>query len=385
MTRKKILWLCSWYPSGTDPFNGDFIQRYARAVSLYHDVHVIFVTAGEQDNRKAIREELFRSPGLTEHIIYFHKNTSATGRLRAHWQWNRLFRKAINTYLQNQGMPDLVHVQVPMRAGLLALWLKKKYGIPFVITEHWGIYNPVEKLNYQTRSFFFKKITRKIFREAAAFHTVSSFLGEGVRKWVVDRDYEVIPNVTDTSLFTYRPGKRTRFRFLHVSNMVPLKNVPGILRAFAGLLRTCPDCELVLLGNTDDTMPERAKELGLSAGNCRFGGLVTYEEVAGTMQEADALVIFSDIENSPCVIGEALCCGLPVIATRTGGIPELIRAENGLLVEPGNETELQEAMRNMMDKAFSFNREQIAREAISAFSYPSAGRKLASWYLRYCR
>ena len=43
MARKKILWLCSWYPNKMEPFNGDFIKRHAEAVSLYEDVQVIYV------------------------------------------------------------------------------------------------------------------------------------------------------------------------------------------------------------------------------------------------------------------------------------------------------------------------------------------------------
>ena len=47
MQRKKILWLVSWYPNRNDKFDGDFIQRHARAAAIYHDVHVIFVTDTE--------------------------------------------------------------------------------------------------------------------------------------------------------------------------------------------------------------------------------------------------------------------------------------------------------------------------------------------------
>ena len=43
MSRKKVLWLVSWYPNRLAPFNGDFIKRHAEAVSLYHDVQVIYV------------------------------------------------------------------------------------------------------------------------------------------------------------------------------------------------------------------------------------------------------------------------------------------------------------------------------------------------------
>ena len=45
----KALWLVSWYPDKISPFNGDFIKRHAEAVSLYDDVHVIYVTKDEKE------------------------------------------------------------------------------------------------------------------------------------------------------------------------------------------------------------------------------------------------------------------------------------------------------------------------------------------------
>ena len=55
MQRKKILWLASWYPNRNDPFDGDFIQRHARAAAIDHDIHVIHVSEAEIEN--ALEEE----------------------------------------------------------------------------------------------------------------------------------------------------------------------------------------------------------------------------------------------------------------------------------------------------------------------------------------
>ena len=80
MRRKKILWLVSWYPNKNDRFDGDFIQRHARAAAIYHDVHVIFVTDTEME--KAMDEEWNYATGLTEQIIYFKKKKGIAARLR---------------------------------------------------------------------------------------------------------------------------------------------------------------------------------------------------------------------------------------------------------------------------------------------------------------
>ncbi|MBK6826556.1 MAG: glycosyltransferase [Chitinophagaceae bacterium] len=102
--------------------------------------------------------------------------------------------------------------------------------------------------------------------------------------------------------------------------------------------------------------------------------------MAKTMQQADCLLLFSHIENSPCVIGEALCCGLPVIASRVGGIPELIKEGHGILVPAADETALINAMKQVRQTIKQYNRQSMAMEAASRFSYETAGRLLNDTY-----
>lgn len=385
MGRKKILWLCSWYPSATDPFNGDFIQRHARAAALYNDIYVIHVAGNEHRQPVPHPTEIKQEGGLTEQLFYFSKTQSLPGRLLAQWRWMALFKKGIQQYIREQGLPDLVHVQIPMKAGILALWMWRKYKVPFLVTEHWGIYNEVEKLNYAGRSPLFKKYTRKIFKQAVSFISVSQFLAAGVNKLVLKKEYTVIPNVTDTRLFFPVKHSGSHFRFIHVSNMVPLKNIPGILRAFQAVLQQGEAAELVMVGNTEPSFPAQLRASGLPVDQVVFKGEIPYTDVAAEMQQADALIVFSDIENSPCVIGEALCCGLPVIATRTGGIPELVNDENALLVNPRDEAGLTAAMVTLMHNRNRYRPEKIAENARLRFSYDTAGKMMDELYNRQVR
>ena len=86
------------------------------------------------------------------------------------------------------------------------------------------------------------------------------------------------------------------------------------------------------------------------------------------------------MENSPCVIGEALCCGLPVITTNVGGIPELLDEKNGVKVEPKNDLGLANAMEQMIISYASFKRERIAEDAKSRYSYPTIGKEIDQVY-----
>jgi len=379
--RKKILWLCSWYPSKLDLFNGDFIQRHAKAAAAFNDIYVIYVAGDNTGKADKKEREISKSDGLTEHIVHFPVSSSFSGKIRAHFNYLFIFKQAIRRYLVENGKPDLVHVHVPMKAGLLALWLKKRYKVPFVITEHYGIYNEeTGKDSYVSRSRIFKNYTRRIFQQASVFVTVSKFLAEGVNRMVGQVNYTLVHNAVDTDFFFLEPKNQSSFRFIHVSNMVPLKNAEGILRAFKAYTEAGGTAMLQLVGNPDDTLPNYANSLRLTPDRVYFTGMVSYLQVAAEMQKSDCLILFSNIENSPCVIGEALCCGLPVIASNVGGIPELVNTDNSILISPGNENELLAAMIKITSVPEKYDRKKIAETASGKFSYLAIGEQLNAIY-----
>ena len=83
----KAVWLVSWYPNLNDAYDGDFIQRHARAAAIFHDIHVVFVTDREQ--AEAMKEEKRQATGLTEQVIYFRKPAGLLSALRKQWLWRR--------------------------------------------------------------------------------------------------------------------------------------------------------------------------------------------------------------------------------------------------------------------------------------------------------
>lgn len=383
MSRKRILWLCSWYPNRTDPFDGDFIQRHARAAALLHDIHVIRVI-GDPDLPPGKNDvQISQQTGLTEQLIYIGKTNSLAGRSFFYLRWNQQFRKAVQDYINVFGKPDWVHVHVPYPAGRIALWVKQKYGVPFVVTEHWTIYQPGNAISYQQQPVRLRKLVYRVMKETSRFLPVSADLGQRVSQLVTPVSCAVIPNVVDTDLFYFQEKRYNPdqvFLFIHVSGMSTQKNPEGLLRAFAAAYSEDSQIRLLMLGNRDDSLLRFAETFGLPAGTIRFGGEVSYPEVAREMQQADALVLFSNMENAPCVISEALCCGLPVIATETGGIPEMINDKNGLLVQPGNETDMKKALLNLKENIYRYNRDLIASGAKELYSYEKVSAAFSTVY-----
>ncbi len=365
-----------------EPFNGDFIQRHAFAAALFNDIYVIHVAGDASGNTKETKNIIRRSEGLTEHIIYYKKPTSFLRKFRDYYRWRSVFKQAIRKYILENGRPDVVHVHVPFKAGLMAILLKEKFRVPFIVTEHWTIYHSQSEVKYEEQNSLFKSIITRVVKQSELLTPVSNDLGLLINKKVAPKNFSVIENVANEKYFYYadRAKADSTFRFLHVSNMTYQKNVESIIECFNHIHQKFPATELVIVGAMPAGIKNKIEKTGLLDNRIFLKGEVSYPDVAKEMQKAHSLLMFSRFENSPCTIIEALCCGLPVIATTVGGIPELIDDSNGLLVESPDTEALSGAMEKMVMNYTGYDRKKIAKLAISRFSYPVIGKKIDTIY-----
>lgn len=381
---KKILWLPGWYPSKLDAFAGDFIQRHAKALSLFAPVHVLFIVRDK--NRivtNSVKIEENASGNLSETIIYYASKNyplAIIDRLMSIRKYNHLYKQYFRKMFLEMKLPAAVHVHVPYKAGIIALWLKKKYGLDYFVTEHWTGYDRDIPGNFFSRHKSFRYIIKNVFRNSKCITPVSEDLGKKISSIVSSAKIKVISNVVDVLLFYFATNAPGVFRFIHtVSSLKGHKNTEGLLNAFSELQKKKSGWECVMYGPVSTEITDLSNQLGLKD-QIIFTGEIPYEKVAVIVRTASVYVSFSNYENQPCSILEALCCGVPVIATRVGGIPEIINADNGLLIDPGNEIQLLEAMETMMDKLSEYNKNLIAEEAKNKFSYEAVGKQLYSLY-----
>jgi glycosyltransferase involved in cell wall biosynthesis len=126
-----------------------------------------------------------------------------------------------------------------------------------------------------------------------------------------------------------------------VGRLTAAKNVGAALRA----VERVPEATLVVVGDGE----ERARLEHLAGEQVRFVGARPRAEVLGLLAEADVAVLPSAWENFPHAAVEALAMGTPVVATRVGGVPEIIHdGENGLLVEPGDDAAFAAALERVV-------------------------------------
>jgi glycosyltransferase involved in cell wall biosynthesis len=131
-------------------------------------------------------------------------------------------------------------------------------------------------------------------------------------------------------------------------------------------------------GVEEDLAP-LAEQLGIRE-RCEFTGLIPPERIADLMRRCAFLIIPSRYEPFGIVIIEAMACGKPVVATRSGGPEGLVTPENGLLVPPGDVEALTGAITTMLESFHRYNAEAIARKTLETYGDRVVTERLTSFY-----
>jgi glycosyltransferase involved in cell wall biosynthesis len=171
----------------------------------------------------------------------------------------------------------------------------------------------------------------------------------------------VVPNGVEWPDRTAEPGREVGT----LSLLEPVKDVATFLDAAGLLAPTRPDLRFVVFGQGTERarLERRSRELGL-AERVAFPGHV---DRASALRRLRMLVLPSIVENAPMALLEAMAAGIPVVASRTGGIPEITGEDAALLVTPGDAAGFARAIGNVLDDPGSTAaRVAAARERVRA-------------------
>ncbi|MDM8555514.1 N-acetyl-alpha-D-glucosaminyl L-malate synthase BshA [Desulfococcaceae bacterium HSG7] len=148
---------------------------------------------------------------------------------------------------------------------------------------------------------------------------------------------EVIPNFVDLSQFrpvSRRNNKPSKPIIAHISNFRPIKNTPGVARIFKEI-RASVDAQLWLIGDGPQMGVVEAILDNGSRRDVKYWGIT--QDVGPLLNRTDLLLINSHYESFNLAALEAMACGVPVLATKVGGIPEVVRhGETGFLFQKGD-------------------------------------------------
>jgi glycosyltransferase involved in cell wall biosynthesis len=388
MHKLKVLYLPRWYPHRYDPMPGLFIERHARSVAGHVEVAVLYV---HQDDKLTAKFEVdrFKDDELLQFKIYykpFSHSIPGITLLINFYRYLYYHRKGLRMIMEESGKPDLVHVNVLTRLGMIALLNKWISGTPYVITEHWTRYLP-HMDNF--KGFIRKLVSRMVVRNASAVMPVTDNLRRAMeRHGLKNKNYRIIPNVVDIKMFdVIGQAKNLKKNFIHVSCFEDKqKNISGILRVLKRLseIRTDWTCQMIGEGVHLERLVNYARELGIEGNFVHFHGLKENEELAKMMAEADFQIMFSRFENLPVVILESYACGVPVLSTDVGGISEHLNQDLGLLIRSEDEEKLLEKIIYLLDHFQEYKKEKIREYAVNHFSREVIGAQLFQVYYNQC-
>lgn len=373
MNRKlHILFLSSWFPSRVLPTNGDFILRHAKAVSTLHKVTVIHVVT-DRNSKSKIELETIDKDGVKIIIAYVSPIKNPILKFLT-------FLNAYKSCLKKVSDFDLVHLNVTYPVGLIALYLKWFKNKKYIISEHWtGYLFPLNR----SITFFQKKITQLITKNASFVCPVSHQLKRDMLDFGLKGNYFVIPNIIDTSLFTPKRNQNHIYTILHISALNDTqKNITGILEVIKRLSLQRSDFVLKIIGNSNpDRLLNLIESLEIPNKNIELIRGKKHTEIPKFLQESDLYVSFSNYETFGIVMAEAIATGTPVISTATGILNELELSEYVSIVPINNRDLLLEEINLHIDHPKKYDATEMNTVIKNLFCTEIVCQKLTKLYL----
>ena len=253
--------------------------------------------------------------------------------------------------------------------GFGSCLLAKLFKKPIVIKVHGS------DINITMQSVVRKKMILYALKNSARIIAVSNALKDKmISMGALKEKIVVIPNGVDTILFS--PMDRVECRKkLNIPNeqkivlfMGNLKQIKGLNHLIEAMSRLPDDIRLILVGSGGerDSLRALAERMGIQA-RVNFAGSRLHSEIPVWINASDVLCLPSLNEGCPNVVLEAQSCGIPVVATRVGGVSDIIRSsDTGLLVEPAYSDQLSDALKCAIDK--KWDRQKI-RDSVIKFDW----------------
>lgn len=319
-------------------------KKWLEYLATRHDVHVAtFKDFGEQISGVTVHPILGSAP-----VEERAKPSNATTRggdspwltLRIGIKFERQFAALIDEL-----RPDVVHAHQSVPFGWYAL---RAVGIsalkPPLIVSVWG----TDVMAFAERHWMYRWINRRVLSGATLVTATGEALRDAAHRWTRRRDIVLVPFGVDTSHFAPKAAAPDQARVFGIAKQLK-SHTYGIelaIEALAIARKSQSDLKLEIAGDgpARGEFEALANKLGLGE-SVRFLGSVSQPDMPVTMQRWDAYLLPSRQESFGVSALEAQAVGLPVLAAKTGGIPEVVReGMTSRFVEPLDAERLAAAM-----------------------------------------
>lgn len=372
-----ILYIPSWYPNRYDNLSGVFFKEQIEGLSsVIENVGVI-----------APVYRSFKSFNFKQNELTFSNNDGVNTFIKELWhlpgcniynrlQWFNNCKKLFENYVEKFGYPDLIHIHSIITAGQFAVYAKKKYNIPFVVTEHSSGFDRNLYSKRELRSFKAEVI------ESSHNFAVSKSLVEVLAK-SIGGTWDVLPNWVNDNFINQDNNftKGEKIIFFSLSSLNPLKGLNILIDAFDDLAKEYQNVELWIGGNGVEyhNLSDQIKKLRLEDKIVLLGKLDRNTAIE-KYKSSTFYVSPSLIETFGIVVIEALAMGLPVLATDSGGPQSILNNDVGIIVKKNSREELYKGMKYLIENEDKFDREKIVKYCVEHFSREKVSNDLINVY-----
>ncbi|GGO96174.1 glycosyltransferase family 4 protein [Wenjunlia tyrosinilytica] len=300
----------------------------------------------------------------------------------AHRVTARRIREVLGREAAECGPLDLLHAHTYYAADHLP-WLGRASGLPYVVTEHDPAWYGHPSRPVPGRPAL--RRTARLYEGSAAVIAVSDSLRDALRALGMPGRVRVVPNPVDTGALPPLPARsrigQDPVRIVSAGRLAPQKGYDVLLDAFATARAKDSRLRLRIIGEgrLRPELQERIRRLGL-VGTVDLLGHLDRAAMLHEMAHADLFATASNAESFCVVALEAQCCGLPLVATRTGALPELAADGGGVTVAPEHPEALAQALLHVADTLGSYDRAALSERGRRGYGLESVGQRLAEVY-----
>ena len=331
-----------------------------------------------------------RPPGAPEEHFVGHRGRVVRVGLPVPMMRQMWSVPALREVWRRAGSVDLVHAHLAEDVAVVPLArIAARRGVPLVVTVHTSLSHTLRVTN--ARAMILRALGAPLERwgerTADAVVTLTPRLSRLLEAGGTRPDrLHVIPSGVDVRLFDaphddpFPHVSRPRVAF--VGRLAPQKGVAGLVQAAAHLRNT--DAQILIVGDGPDRrrLEHDIRTLGLTD-RVQITGFVAHDRIPAVLAHVDMLVMPSVYEELGSALVEGLQAGLPIVATRVGGIPDVIEHDDtGVLVDPGDPRALAAAIDDLLDdprRAAELARR--ARNAARRYDWDVLARSVHNLYL----
>jgi glycosyltransferase involved in cell wall biosynthesis len=357
------------------PYHCIFVEEHIKSLRPFSNNRVLFISPETTKSNKWVERSDNNEAGIWVTRFYFNRKLNL--------QFLNIFIRIVLFFYflelihQKKFRPNILHLHF-FTSGTWALLFAKLFKFKVVVTEHWTAligYPVISKKRLLDAKIIYEKSDWTL--------PVSTHLKNGIEERThanIDHKCSVINNSVDTEIFKASDYTENQNQLITVIRLDEQKDIPTMLKTLSIALVSNPDLKLNIIGGGDSKpFIEIAESLKIKHA-VEFLGPLPKTKIAELMNQSNLFILSSISENSPCVIGEAHCCGLPVVATDVGGVKELIM--EGAVVPPKSPELLAAKILEQLDK--KVDRATLSKKAQARFSYDAIGQQIFEVYQNVC-